>query len=508
MTEALLIRADASPEVGNGHVMRCRALAHAWQNPALMGGAVTMAMAAGARTVGSALVADGVKVERILGVPGSAQDAQQTAALAHQLGARWVVADGYNFGAEYQTLLKDAGLLVLVLDDYGHARRYPADIVLNQNLGASAELYPARAASTRVLLGARYVLLREEFLGHADAQRELPEQGRRVLVTMGGGDPDNATMSVLQGLQRADLPGLEVTVVAGSNYPHLDRLRQAVDQAESVTLLQGADDMPGLMAWADLGISAAGITCWEMAFMGLPNLLMVTADNQRLSADSLHRSQTAVSLGQLADVTPAQIGAEAGRLLGSADERRRLSAAGRQLIDGRGARRVLRVMQHVAAARRFPLRWATAQDSRRLWQWANDPEVRRQAFNSEAIAWEDHQRWFAGRLADPGCEILLAEDPPGTAVGQIRFDLRGGEAEVDVSLDPGYRGAGAGAVLIESGARDLLSRRPEALVRAIVKQQNIASVGAFERAGFINLGLEQLHGETVYNLTLGRGDHG
>ena len=38
--------------------------------------------------------------------------------------------------------------------------------------------------------------------------------------------------------------------------------------------------MPELMAWADVGVSAGGLTSWELAFMGLPGIVIVTAANQ------------------------------------------------------------------------------------------------------------------------------------------------------------------------------------------------------------------------------------
>ena len=41
------------------------------------------------------------------------------------------------------------------------------------------------------------------------------------------------------------------------------------------------------MLWAELAITAAGSTCWELACLGVPAVTIVTAENQRGIAASL-----------------------------------------------------------------------------------------------------------------------------------------------------------------------------------------------------------------------------
>src|SRR5688572_2786492 len=111
----LLIRADASAQIGTGHVMRCLALALAWQ---AQGGAVTFASL---NTLPDALQTrlqnENIALHLLDTEPGSDDDARQTAALAASLGAAAVVVDGYHFGGDYQYTLKSAGLKLLFIDD-------------------------------------------------------------------------------------------------------------------------------------------------------------------------------------------------------------------------------------------------------------------------------------------------------------------------------------------------------------------------------------------------------
>ncbi len=173
----LLIRADASIPAGTGHVMRCLALAQAWQDA---GGDVGFVMAESTSSIEGRLAGETCPVESISAVAGSQDDASRTIVLARERQAEWIVVDGYQFGADYQRALKDAGLRVLFLDDYGHARRYSADLVLNQNVCASTAIYGDREAQTRLLLGPRYSLLRREFAAWRNWNREISSSCHRV----------------------------------------------------------------------------------------------------------------------------------------------------------------------------------------------------------------------------------------------------------------------------------------------------------------------------------------
>lgn len=337
----LVIRADAGAAVGTGHVMRCLALAQAWQDG---GGRAAFVMAGGAGGLAPRLTSEDVDIEIIDAEPGSGEDTRRTIEQAARVGARWVVVDGYRFSGEYQRSIRDAGFRVLALDDYGHAQQYYADLVLNQNLHANEGLYLHREAYTRLLLGTEFTLLRREFASRCGGRRETPEVARKVLVTLGGSDPDNATLKVVEALRRLPSDGLEAAVLAGAANPHREELEAAAREAPGVRLLAQAGDMPGLMAWADVAVSAGGSTCWELAFMGLPALTLVLADNQRDIAAEMDRRGAARSLGRHEAATPEGLKKAVADLLWDRNARLAMSEAGRRLVDGEGAGRVVRAM--------------------------------------------------------------------------------------------------------------------------------------------------------------------
>ncbi|PYJ64808.1 MAG: UDP-2,4-diacetamido-2,4,6-trideoxy-beta-L-altropyranose hydrolase, partial [Verrucomicrobia bacterium] len=109
------------------------ALGQTWQDA---GGHAVFVMCTDAPAIEDRFKSERMEIVHLSALLGSADDAMQTADLSRRMGASWVVVDGYHFGADYQRFVKDAGLCLLFIDDNGHADRYYADIVLNQNLHA------------------------------------------------------------------------------------------------------------------------------------------------------------------------------------------------------------------------------------------------------------------------------------------------------------------------------------------------------------------------------------
>lgn len=340
---ALLIRADGGAEIGIGHVMRCLALAQGWQQ---RGGQALFAFAISVPTLDWRLQSEGMDFVHCAAVPGSPEDAAFTVALARARGASWIVADGYHFGEAFQLHIKKAGLRLLVLDDYGHAVRYHADLILNQNPHAHEGIYQQRAPYTQLLFGPQFALLRREFLSWRYWQRKTRVKSRKVLITLGGADPENVTGRILEMLKPID--DLDIKVVIGMSNPHLENLKAMIaDHQPSVALIVNATNMPQLMAWADMAIAAAGSTSWELAFMGLPSIALVLAENQTEIAAALQTHGCAVNLGWSHQVQEEQLQSELAWLVRDEMRRQKMSDAGRRWVDGNGVGRVIETLQRI-----------------------------------------------------------------------------------------------------------------------------------------------------------------
>ncbi|HMK22226.1 MAG TPA: UDP-2,4-diacetamido-2,4,6-trideoxy-beta-L-altropyranose hydrolase [Terriglobales bacterium] len=492
----LLFRTDASVSMGTGHVMRCLALAQAWQDA---GGEVVFAMAEATPSIEARLRIERAQVVRLQVAAGSADDAACTLDAAQRHRAGWVVVDGYQFDSGYASLLQSGRLKVLQIDDNGEAGPYSADLVLNQNLHASEGLYRYRAPQTRVLLGTRYVLLRREFAFWRKRTFEISGRARRVLLTMGGSDPDNVTEQILRFLLVE--PDLELTVAVGGSNPHLASIEKLVEQASGpVRVLKDVSNMPALMVWADLAVAGAGTTSWEMCMMGLPAALCVLAPNQENIAAELARAGAAVNLGYVGRNGTRELETVLRQLIDSQSARAKMSARGRELVDGRGAERVVAFLWEDPVLRR-----TVDSDCRCFWEWANDPGAQADHFTRDPIPWERHMEWFRSRMADPKCILYTAVNRAGDPIGMVRYQLNGAHAVLSISLGAPFRGKGNGRRMLAQATAELFQNSGATAIDAFVRLSNQSSIRLFEGAGFRNIGTQTVHGDEAIHFVLEKG---
>ena len=487
----LLIRADASLRIGTGHIMRCFALAQAWRTCA-PDSLIVFASAENVPLLESRLIDEGMLVERISAPPGSFADASDTKRLSHAYEAGWIVADSYAFDASYQHWLKQEGSpRSLVLDDYGHASHYCSDLVLNQNISANADWYASRDQYTQLLLGARYALLRREFVAWDLWKREQSPACSRILVTMGGADAAGITERVLDALEQLETPDLQIKVLVGPANPYRDALSLRIRESHLVAqLIDLPASMPEIMAWADIAISAAGSTLWELLFMQVPTIAIGIAENQLPAARYLDEMGATISF-ELDALNRSDLACGIGRLILSSETRHRMAIGGRRIVDGYGASRVVSVM---LGNQGLSLREAEMRDCRLLWDWANDIDVRKASFGQEPIPWETHVKWLNARLSDRNTKLFIAEQK-STPVGQLRYELDGSDAVVSFSLDREIRGRGVGNALISLGSKKIFLETGIEQIHAYVRPENKKSIRAFLRAGYCASGAS-LVGET------------
>jgi len=333
----LLVRADADAARGSGHVMRCLALVHAWRE---RGGPAWFLSRCANPALRERIQAAGAEFLSLAPDASMELDLQSTLALITELTPSFVVLDGYDFDLDYQRALRATGHRLMVIDDTVRLPLYDADVLLNQSLGAVRSNYNHNPDAT-LLLGPEYALLRREFVYWRSRLHTVPETARKILVTLGGSDPDNVTLKIIEALRQLETARLQIRVVAGPANPHIDELEHAAaDFPGPLELLTAVPDMAPLMSWADLAVTGAGGTCWELACLGVPALSLVIAENQRSIAEELAAAGAVVNLGWHTDVAVERVATAVNGLLYSSFRRLRMSQQGRALVDGKGASRV------------------------------------------------------------------------------------------------------------------------------------------------------------------------
>jgi UDP-2,4-diacetamido-2,4,6-trideoxy-beta-L-altropyranose hydrolase len=360
--QRVVIRVDASIEMGMGHLMRCLSLASALADDGTKVFFLLRSHAAGLKGLieseGHAvrLLADPEPRPGAAGTNGTAhaswlptswqEDAEQTSvAIGDMAAIDWLVVDHYALDAQWERRLRKRVERILAIDDLAD-RDHDCDILLDQNLVQGMELrYRRRVPTTcRPLLGPRYALLRPEFAEQRKSLTARSGKVSRILVCFGGSDPDNETAKTLSAIGSLSLPSTAVDVVIGMSNPYADSISSLCRKLPGVELHRGAGNMAELMKRADLAVGAGGVMSWERCCLGLPTIAIGIADNQTGALTALAAAGAVAYLGPAASVTANQI---AGAIRSMLDEPARTRAMGEvaaTLVDGAGANRVREAM--------------------------------------------------------------------------------------------------------------------------------------------------------------------
>ena len=367
------LRADASLQMGSGHVMRCLTLADALKARGAQchfisrvhPGHLLEAIHQRGYKVNS-LVAPVIRAQEAtktiaIDVPDIQQepahaawlgstwqaDAQETAAILSRLQPDWLVVDHYALDQRWETALQPHYQKLMVIDDLAD-RPHCCDLLLDQNLGSEPEHYDQWVPEhCQVLTGPRYALLRPEFAAlrpYSLQRRQAQPALRQLLITMGGVDQPDATGQVLRALKTCALPAdCQITVVMGLTAPWLQNVRGLAAQMPWPTeVVVNVNDMARRMADSDLAIGAAGSTSWERCCLGLPTLMVVLAGNQRAGAQALEAAHAARLIGSVSDIA-TQL-PQAFRELTDSKNQMRMSLAASSITNGQGVEKILKAM--------------------------------------------------------------------------------------------------------------------------------------------------------------------
>ena len=362
----IAFRADASIQIGTGHVMRCLTLAdelrakgkqchfisrahsgHLLEVIRQRGHTVTALPTSQLSPAAENDLASQSAHSTWLGCDLQIET-QQTAAILADMQPDWLVVDHYALDQQWEDSLAPNYRRLLVIDDLAD-RPHRCDLLLDQNLGRQPQDYSRLVPSQcKVLTSPSYALLRPEFAllrPYSLERRHALPILRHLLITMGGVDKHNATGQVLQALKTCALPQeTRITVVMGLTAPWLQNIQEmAMRMPWPTEVVVNVNDMAQRMADSDLAIGAAGSTCWERCCLGLPTIMVVLADNQNEAATHLLKAGAANSLA-FSSLLYQDIYDQLLDFIDNREQLVKMSACAAAITDGFGVERVAAVM--------------------------------------------------------------------------------------------------------------------------------------------------------------------
>lgn len=328
------IRADGGVGIGAGHVERCVNLARGLRSAGAKVGFLCAHLDAAlrARVEGAGFA--------VVDLPASPA-AQREATLAALDDAAIAVVDHYGIGEEEEAAFAAQVECLVALEDVP-GRRHAAHVLLDQTFGRCAADYRDLVApGTRLLLGAGYALLRPEYRDRRDVAevRRRNADVKNLLVSFGGSNPDGVVVRLVEGLVEAHVhKRFEIRVVEGLALDESESAHLHALLGEASCLPGHVENMPELVAWADVAIGAGGVSTWERCTLGLPSILVTVAGNQAQIARNVIEAGAALDGGGTA-LDPEAILAGLERLRSDASFYRRMAARAFGVCDGAGVER-------------------------------------------------------------------------------------------------------------------------------------------------------------------------
>jgi UDP-2,4-diacetamido-2,4,6-trideoxy-beta-L-altropyranose hydrolase len=475
----IAIRADASLQIGTGHVMRCLTLADALKK---RGGECYFICREHEGNLIEHIRERDHTVHILTGIVDEQGDGARTRSILGKIRPTWLIVDHYALGAGWEKAAKPDGIRLMVIDDLT-SRPHVCDLLLNQNLGAQTEDYAKLVpANARILAGPRFALVRPEFA--AKRKAEPPKLAHdHWLASVGGVDPKNILGKIVSAWEQLPTPRPSLALAVGSKSQNIASLTQLISSMSGVSLHQDAD-MAELMSKAGLVIGTTGTMSWERCCLGLPSIMGITAENQRPVCEALVQHHAGISVGEWEKIAPKKLVAMFEKARQHPELLEKIAARAWKIVDGYGAGRVAACLM----LERTALRPATSADAELAYSWRNDAATRRYFFDSEPIDHNRHLEWWRQSLSSSTRNLLIAEIH-GQPMGVLRLDHANDEATVSIYIDPNFVGLHLGTAILKAGA--VWCRKEHGKTRRLVAEilpENKASLSAFSKAGFIQRG--------------------
>lgn len=471
--------------IGLGHIYRCMAIAEAFEIKGVEAIFIVRNFPEAVRL----LLNKGYEVGTISIVAGIEEDAAKT--LSYPCDA--IFTDAYELTGEYFSRLKAGGKVVIAIDDLLN-RQLPVDLVIGNAWMKRDDYTDLILPDTVVLSGPEYLPLRKEFKTLPPHPQDA--QLSKVLLTFGGEDVHDVAKKVLGIL--SDYPRqLILHILAGASYPYLPSLELAIARSPHICkLFHNIHNVVPIYQSADIAITAAGVSLWELAAVGTPVLIVQTADNQVHNVKYFTENSLGEFLGQHEDLNPEGVLNGVAKLEDK-NERFHYSRKLQSHVDGKGTERIATaVFKAIHANEEVALRPANpdpdSEDSHLILEWRNDELTRQMSKEQDFISWENHKAWYAEKMRKPPSTLVLMAYWEKEPLGMVRFDPLGPCSwRINVNMNPEKRGQGWGRNVLKRACDYAFRNLDVKEIHAEIKPCNTASIRIFKEAGFMQRGVQE-----------------
>jgi len=384
-----------------------------------------------------------------------------------------VVVDSYYADLDFYDRISNNIPLVVYIDD-NNRLEYPKGIVVNGTLDVSNMNYFKRE-NINYLTGNKFIPLRKDFWNIP--KLKINESIENILITMGGNDLRNLTPKILE-LLNDNFQGVNKKVIITDSFDNVSEIESLKNDSVELIYSPDSSEVINTMSSVDLAISASGQTLYELACIGVPTIAIGIIDNQKNNIKNWINQGFIEYAGCWNDNNLLNNILDKINYLKNKSIRYDKRLLGIQAVDGKGSLNIVRNILKDFYNENSVFRPIQKEDCLKIFEIANDDEVRKSSFNSDKIPLEDHKNWFNNILKDDSVKFYVLEYE-NDLIGQLRLDFDEKYPVISISLNKKYRGLGLSKILLVKGL-ELVDGK----VVAYIKKDNSRSISFFKSMDF------------------------
>lgn len=384
-----------------------------------------------------------------------------------------VVVDSYLANIEiYKNISKKTNLTVYIDDN--NRLDYPKGIVVNGTLDVSNMNYIKREG-IKYLLGNEFIPLRKDFWNIPKIK--INDSINNILITMGGNDLRNLTPEILDLLNN-NFPNINKKIIIADSFDNISEIEKLKNDSVELFYAPNSSEIMEIMSSVDLAISASGQTLYELACIGVPTIAIGIIDNQKNNIKNWIKQGFIEYAGCWNDKNLLNNILKKIEYLDDKNIRFDKRLLGVQAVNGRGSINIVKSILNEFYRNNSKFREVTIDDCLKIFEIANDDDVRESSFNSDKIRLDDHKNWFKNILNEDTVQFYVLEYGDDL-IGQLRLDFDEDYPVVSISLNKKYRGLGLSKVLLSKGIKLI-----DGKIIAYIKKDNVRSISFFKSMGF------------------------
>ena len=286
----ILIRCDSSNIIGTGHVMRCLNMCeyHPENKYTFVCKKYQMNITNKIINAGHSLILLDYTIDPILNKYKSwlgDTDELETKKMIDIISKNTydeIFIDHYGYDENIEKELYKFNQKIIILTDIFDFKHYCTELICFSSDDIHKLKNICTNENTIIKYGKDYVIINKKFKEHLKTN---PEKIRKIIIMLGGSDPSNFTLKILENLDEIFKEyKIEVTIIVGRLNIHLDSIRNFIFYKNyyKIRIDLNYDDLIKEYLENDLCIGSLSVTAYERLFMNMLQICLKIADNQNI----------------------------------------------------------------------------------------------------------------------------------------------------------------------------------------------------------------------------------